>query len=86
MRPSSRISISNLPTASNSCSVPPARRPHSLPDHHWPHAGCKALTLRTVAPASADDKPYTAHVGGFSDAQPRAPPPTFNDNDALHLI
>jgi hypothetical protein len=31
-----------------------------------PHAGNKALTLRTVPPATTGDKPYTAHEDGFS--------------------
>ena len=31
-----------------------------------PHAGGKALTLRTVPPATTDDKPSTAHEAGFS--------------------
>ncbi len=31
-----------------------------------PHAGNKALTLRTVPPATTGDKPYTVHEAGFS--------------------
>lgn len=31
-----------------------------------PHAGNKALTLRTLPPATTGDKPYTAHEAGFS--------------------
>ena len=31
-----------------------------------PHAGNKALILRTVPPATTGDKPYTAHEAGFS--------------------